>query len=83
MVLTKNPNVKVLELLSYTRVDLLTIREVNWNDTNFTTMLLLWEMSEGCVEVRRQEDKADKEEVSNTKLTANSLISSATFCSLS
>ena len=41
--LTKNPNVKVLELLSYTRVELWTLREVNWNDTNFTTILLLWE----------------------------------------
>ena len=45
--LTKNPNVKVLELLSYTRVDLMTLREVNCNDTDFTTILLLWEMSQG------------------------------------
>ena len=45
--LTKNPNVKVLELLSYTTVDLLTLREVYWNDTSFTTILLLWEMSQG------------------------------------
>ena len=41
--LTENPDVKVLELLSYTRVDLLTIREVDWNDADFTTILLLWE----------------------------------------
>ena len=40
--LTKNTNVKTLELLSYTRVELWTIREVNWNDTNLTTILLLW-----------------------------------------
>ena len=45
--LTENPDVKVLELLSYTRVDLLTIREVDWNDTNFTTILLLWEEGGG------------------------------------
>ena len=43
--LTENPDVKVLELLSYTRVDLMTLREVNWNDTDFTTILLLWDMS--------------------------------------
>ena len=43
--LTENPDVKVLELLSYTRVDLMTIREVNWNDTNFTIVLLFWEGS--------------------------------------
>ena len=41
--LTENTNVKVLELLSYTRVDLLTLSKVNCNDTNFTTILLLWE----------------------------------------
>ena len=47
--LTKNPNVEILELLSYTRVELSTIREVNWNDTDFTTVLLFWGMegSEG------------------------------------
>ena len=45
--LTENPDVKVLELLSYTRVDLMTLREVNCNDTDFTTILLLWEMSQG------------------------------------
>ena len=41
--LTKNPNVKILELVGYTMVDLLTLREVNCNDANFTTILLLWE----------------------------------------
>ena len=40
--LTKNPNVKVLELLSYTRIELMTLREVHCNDTDFTTILLLW-----------------------------------------
>ena len=43
--LTENPNVKVLELPSYTRVDLMTLREVYWNDTNFTIVLLFWEGS--------------------------------------
>ena len=50
--LTKNPNVKVLQLLSYTRVDLLTIREVNWNDTDFTTIRLFWGKEEGARRVR-------------------------------
>ena len=47
--LTKNPDVKILELLGYTRVELWTLREVNWNDTNFTTVLFFWGMegSEG------------------------------------
>ena len=47
--LTKNPNVKLLELLSYTRVKFWTIREVNWNDMDSTTVLLFWRMegSEG------------------------------------
>ena len=45
--LTKKPNVEVLELLGYTRVDLWTIREVNWNDTNFTTVHLFWGKEEG------------------------------------
>ena len=39
--LTKNSNVKVLKFFSYLWVDLETIREVNWNDANFTTILLL------------------------------------------
>ena len=26
----------------------MTLREVNWNDADFTTVLLLWEQSEGC-----------------------------------
>ena len=38
---TKNSNVKVLQFFSYLCVDLETIREVNWNDVNFTTILLL------------------------------------------
>ena len=41
--LTKNPNVKVLEFLSYTRIELWTLREVYCNDTNFTIVFLLWE----------------------------------------
>jgi len=44
--LTKNSNVKVLQFFSYLCVDLETIREVNWNDVNFTTILLL------CGEIR-------------------------------
>ena len=55
--LTKNPDVKVLELLSYTRVDLMTLREVNWNDTDFTTILLLWEMSS---EVRERRERRER-----------------------
>ena len=39
--LTKNSNVEVLQVFSYLWVDLKTIREVNWNDPNFTTVLLL------------------------------------------
>ena len=50
--LTENPDVKVLELLSYMRVDLLTIREVDWNDADFTTILLLWEGGGGVREGR-------------------------------
>ena len=41
--LTENPNVKVLELLSYTTVDLMTLREVYWNDMSFTIVIFLWE----------------------------------------
>ena len=55
--LTKNPNVKVLKLLSYTRVDLLTIREVNWNNTNITTVLLLWESERGGSERGKGEEE--------------------------
>ena len=55
--LTENPDVKVLELLSYTRVDLMTLREVNWNDTDFTTILLLWEMSS---EVRERRERRER-----------------------
>ena len=43
--LTENSNVKVLELLSYTRVDLMALREVYWNDMSFTIVLFLWEGS--------------------------------------
>ena len=39
--LTKNSNVEVLQFFSYLWVDLETIRKVNWNDANFTTILLL------------------------------------------
>ena len=60
MVLTKNSNVKVLELLGYTRIELLTLREVNWNDTSFTTILLLWEMREKG-EKRRSEEWGEEE----------------------
>ena len=46
--LTKNSNVKVLQFFIYLWVDLKTIREVNWNDVDFTTILLLcWEIGEG------------------------------------
>ena len=76
--LTKNSNVKILQFFSYLWVDLETIREVNWNDVNFTTILLLcWEIGEGlylCSWVKWVERW-------NT-LPINSLISSATFCSL-
>ena len=39
--LTKNSNVEVLQFFSYLWVDLETIRKVNWNDANSTTILLL------------------------------------------
>jgi len=39
--LTKNSNVEVLQFFSYLRVDLKTTREVNRNNPNFTTVLLL------------------------------------------
>ena len=91
--LTKNPNVKLLELLGYTRVNLLTIREVSCNDVDFTTILLFWgiegsEEREGGEGERSKEgkvrEKGGGEGYKDTaQLTANSLISSATFCSLS
>ena len=40
--LTKNSDVEVLQFFSYLCVDLKTIRKVNWNDANFTTVLLLY-----------------------------------------
>ena len=39
--LTKNSNIEVLQFFSYLLVDLETIGKVNWNDSNFTTILLL------------------------------------------
>ena len=39
--LTKNSNVEVLQVFSYLWVDVRTIREVNRNDPNFATVLLL------------------------------------------
>ena len=71
--LTKNSNVKVLQVFSYLWVDLKTTREVNWNDLNFTTVLLLCGGKE-----------AGEEGGGNAKLLPmNSLISSPTLCSLS
>ena len=67
--LTKNSDVEVLQFFSYLCVDLETIREVNWNDANFTTILLLCRGGNMYVGARKL-------------LKINSLISSATFCSL-
>ena len=67
--LTKNSNVEVLQFIRYLWVDLETIREVNWNDANFTTILLLCGGGNMYVGARKL-------------LKINSLISSATCCSL-
>ena len=91
--LTKNPNVKLLKFFGYTRVELWTIREVSCNDTDFTTILLFWGMEsigerEGGEGERSEEGKVREKGGGEgykytAQLTANSLISSATLCSLS
>ena len=59
---TENPDVKVLELLSYTRVDLMALREVYRNDTNFTIVLLLWEGSGVMGSERGEGDEGEEGE---------------------
>ena len=80
--LTQNPNVEVLQLLSNLWVDLLTFREINCNHADFTAILLLYVRGRrmcGCTVVSQGDTHNEKEK----PLPINSLISSATFCSLS